>query len=131
MIGMSQADIIVPLVKEYSATPVIEALMGRPITRKQIDIPVKLTRSPRTQKSDPRVITYLHPTNPKKPGTRAYSLWEIYRVGMTADEFVSIGGRRSALRYDEAHGFIQLGAADRSNKISRIGLNDLMKERTL
>jgi hypothetical protein len=108
--GMSHADLVVPLVREIKATSVVEALIGHPITRKQKEVTsaIAKTRSPRTVRIDNRIIAYLYPHNPKKPGTRAWRLWELYRLGMTADEFVEVGGRRSALRYDEAHGFIQL-----------------------
>jgi hypothetical protein len=116
--GLSHADVVVPLVRDLRATPVVEALIGRPITRRSPPkIIVEPTKRSRTTKSDPRIITYIHPQNPKKPGTRAARIWDLYRVGMTVDEYVAAGGRRSAIRYDDEHGFIQLAAADRTPRI--------------
>jgi hypothetical protein len=126
--GLCHADVLRPLFRTHEKVGImaLETLVGHPIQRKQpVTIEVKQTRN-RTQKIDNRVIIYLHPDNPKKPGTRAHRLWELYRLGMTADEFVAAGGRRSALRYDTEHGYIQLGAAGATRKIKRAVLDGLV-----
>lgn len=107
--GLSHADITLPIVRQLGATAItaLETLIGHPITRAVAPI----VREPRhrSKRIDSRAISWLSDCNPKKPGTRAHRLWELYRVGMTCDEFVELGGRRSAIRHDVAHGFIKLG----------------------
>lgn len=119
--GLCHADVLNPLFRTFERIGVeaLEALLGHPILRKMIsEAALVKQRAPRTQKIDPRVITYIIEHNPKKPGTRAFRIWELYRVGMTADEYILAGGRRSAIRYDQSHGFIQLEAAVGSAKIA-------------
>jgi len=55
-------------------------------------------------------ITIMAAENPKRPGSKAFDLWEIYgrMKHKTVQEFLDLGGTTPALIYDSAHGFIQI-----------------------
>lgn len=110
MAGLSHAEVVTSITNKTGeiVTVALEHLIGHPITRKTPPAQVGMTKRTRTAKIDPRVITFMLDHNPKLPGTRAHTLWDLYEVGMTADEFVAKGGTRSALRYDANRGFIKL-----------------------
>ncbi|MEK1890734.1 MAG: hypothetical protein AAAB35_24860 [Phyllobacterium sp.] len=61
-------------------------------------------------------IRQVHPSNPKRPGTRAHEIFSLYRDAQTVDEFVlAVGNRSEALsniRYDVGHGYIILECDD-------------------
>lgn len=46
--------------------------------------------------------------NPKKPGTGSFKAWELYKDGMSTDEFFSSGGTIASLKWDCERGFIRL-----------------------
>lgn len=57
---------------------------------------------------DADVIKLLVKENPKKKGSAAYALWELYRDGMTCGEYLKAGGIRAAFSWDTSHGFIKI-----------------------
>jgi hypothetical protein len=77
-------------------------------------------------------ITLLVSSNPKKPGTNAWRRFNLYRDGMTPDQFLNAGGKRSDLRNDEEKGYIRTttleagpdaptpGSGNRSAAVGRI-----------
>lgn len=107
--GYSQADVVLSIANQYGPVVIetLETLIGHPITRKRIEVAATVKRN-RAVRADPRKITILCQDNPKIPGTKAFGLWQLYRDGMTCDEYVAAGGTRSALRYDSGRGFIKL-----------------------
>ena len=108
---LHQADVVVSVtsIPGPVAEGVLTTLVG-PIIRKTTVQPQTRLHRAQQKKRDPRVITAINGHNPKKEGTRAHRLFELYRVGMTVDEFIAAGGRRSAIRHDTAHGFITVEA---------------------
>lgn len=54
------------------------------------------------------VITVLAGTNPKRAGSAAAALWELYVDGMTIQQFLDAGGTTAALVYDASHSFIAI-----------------------
>lgn len=70
-------------------------------------------------------ITVKATDNPKRPGSRAHTLWTLYRDGMTVKEYLdaceaaghgAIG--TPALQYDTSHGFIEIAGYDPKVKIA-------------
>ncbi len=67
-----------------------------------------------------RRIRYVQ-DNPKRPGSRSHSIYGIYQVGMSGDDFVSaviaVGQPRRValdnLRWDLDHGYVRLAAVPR------------------
>jgi hypothetical protein len=59
-------------------------------------------------------IRVLRPTNPKKPGTKAWHRFNLYKDGMTTNEALRAGLTREDLRYDIEHGFIEIVTHDNS-----------------
>lgn len=53
-------------------------------------------------------ITILVTGNPKRPNTKAYSTFELYKNGQTVAENLAAGGFTAALIYDTAHSFIKI-----------------------
>jgi hypothetical protein len=47
--------------------------------------------------------------NPKRANTNAYSMFELYRDGMTVAQYVEAGGGRDWVRWDVSKGYITLG----------------------
>lgn len=52
------------------------------------------------------VIEVLVP-NPKKPGSRAFVRFELYKTGQTVDDFLKAGGQRVDVNWDLDHDFIR------------------------
>lgn len=50
--------------------------------------------------------------NPKKPGSKAFYRFALYKDGMTVSEFLRAGGTREDLRYDIDHKFIDITTLD-------------------
>lgn len=111
--GYDQADVVMSLATDTTVTgiQVVEALIGRPIVRRQ-DPPARATRGPRrsvtVRRSDPRRIVYVSEVNPKKQGSSAYDRFALYTIGMTVDEFVKAGGTAADVKWDAERGFIKL-----------------------
>lgn len=65
---------------------------------------------------DTAKITVVAETNPKRPGTKAHAKWQLYAKAKTVGDVIAAfvaakhPKRRalSALRWDEAHGFIKI-----------------------
>lgn len=113
--GVFQAEVVMAIARDTGpvAEQAIEALVGRPITRRHPGDPPPTVQpqrrqAHRAQRSDPRTIHLRVMSCPKKPGTGAWDLWQLYRDGMTVDEFMQAGGTRAAVKYDSDHGFIEL-----------------------
>jgi hypothetical protein len=47
--------------------------------------------------------------NPKRAGTNAFSMFELYKDGMTVAQYVEAGGGRDWVRWDVSKGYITLG----------------------
>jgi hypothetical protein len=47
--------------------------------------------------------------NPKRAGTNAFSMFELYKDGMTVAQYVEAGGGRDWVRWDVNKGYITLG----------------------
>jgi hypothetical protein len=116
--GLDQADVVMTLATDSSieGIQVVEALIGRPITR-----PTKQARAPRStgprrsvsvRRSDPRKITYVSPTNPKKQGSASHDRFALYQIGMTIDEFVRAGGTMGDVKWDAERDFIKIEGAE-------------------
>lgn len=65
---------------------------------------------PRTSKKEllNKTIYLLIEKNPKKPSGAAHKRFELYRSVKTVTEFLVQGGTLSDIRYDSAHGYIEL-----------------------
>lgn len=59
-------------------------------------------------------ISILAPSNPKRPGSRAFDLWTKYVEGMTVQAYMDATGDQAtpALVYDSSHGFIKIEGYD-------------------
>jgi Protein of unknown function (DUF2786) len=57
-------------------------------------------------------IRILVAQNPKKPGSKAYARFALYKDGMTVTQFLTSGGTRSDLHYDVDHKFIDITTLD-------------------
>lgn len=131
-LGMDHASIVMSLANDPSPLAVVclEKLVGKPITRPDPSLgirvpsprssgssalrPAKEPRAPRpvgaaVRKNDPRVITYVSDTNPKKSGTAAHTKFALYKVGMTVSQFIEAGGTTADVKWDTERGFIKLG----------------------
>lgn len=53
-------------------------------------------------------IRILAASNPKKPGSNAWHRFNLYKDGMTVNDFLRAGGTRSDLHYDVDHNFIDI-----------------------
>ena len=83
--------------------------------------------SKRTKKLDKRggrapkypdhyVINLLKKENPKRPGTKCYEHFKLYRDGMTVADYLKVGGTRGDVNWDVAHGFIKVVAPAATKK---------------
>lgn len=112
--GMDQADVVMTLATDSSVVgvKVVETLIGRPITRQRPGGAPPRSRGPRrsvsVKRSDPRKICYVA-SNPKKEGSASWARFELYRVGMTVDEFLAAGGTMGDVKWDADRDFIRFG----------------------
>jgi len=53
-------------------------------------------------------IRILAEKNPRRAGTTAFKMFELYRNGITPAEFYSLGGRVSDIRWDISRKFIEI-----------------------
>lgn len=53
-------------------------------------------------------ITILASENPKRAGSSAAAIFDLYKNGMTVEKFLAAGGTRAALNYDVAHEYISV-----------------------
>ncbi len=63
------------------------------------------------RKKTPKItgtITLLVDQNPKRKGCACYERFNLYKDGMTTEEYIQAGGKRDDIRWDIAHGFIQV-----------------------
>ena len=118
----SQAQVILAVAPDPSpeAVVVLEKLVGRPIKRELPQEPAA-QRKPRAPSAprgaarrgnDPRVVATVAP-NPKKPSSASWARYELYRVGMTVDEFVAAGGTTADVKWDLEKGFITLAEPEK------------------
>lgn len=114
--GLGQADVVMSMARDATALGVVclEKIVGRPIVRPSERPAAQRTprtprvRGPAVRRTDPRVILSVAP-NPKKPGSKSWPRYELYRVGMTVSEFVEAGGSMADVAWDTERGFIKLG----------------------
>jgi hypothetical protein len=120
---ISQAEVVMGLAKQFTvhAVTATEHLIMKPIDRRtQTEVErerqalkpraIAAPVSAREATQDTRVIRILSETCPKRPGTKAHDLWQLYRDGMTVAEFLAAGGTRAALMWDQERAFIRLDA---------------------
>lgn len=122
---ISQAEVVMALAHQHTVAAVTatEHLIMKPIDRRTasqvererqaanpraIAAPV----SAREATVDTRLIRILAESCPKRPGTKAHDLWQLYRDGMTVAQFLAAGGTRAALMWDQERAFIRLADAD-------------------
>lgn len=65
---------------------------GRPSSRAPLDGVIKVVRA----------------KNPKRPGSAAHARFDLYKPGMTVDEFLAAGGWRADISWDLRQGFIEV-----------------------
>ena len=82
--------------------PAPEPALPRSVTRHLPPPPPRITTL-----RDPRVIATVAP-NPKRPDSKSFPRYALYRPGMTVSEYVQLGGRREDIKYDVGKGYITL-----------------------
>ena len=55
-----------------------------------------------------QTIKMLVKDNPKRPGTKGFKMFSLYKSGMTVGDFLGAGGTIADVRWDEKHKFIEL-----------------------
>lgn len=108
---LDHARVVMSLANDPTAIGVsaIEKLVGKPITKKQKTAPAaKAERKPRPVLRDDRIIRLLVDKNPKKQGSKTYERFELYRDGMTVQEFRQAGGTSDDVKWDAQRGFIRV-----------------------
>jgi hypothetical protein len=61
---------------------------------------------------DTAAITRLVDANPKKPSSKCWHRFELYKTGMTVGNYLDAGGFTPDLVYDTKHGFIKIEGYD-------------------
>lgn len=112
-LGLDQADVVIAMSRDSSAlgVSVLEKLVGKPIQRTVAASPggrPRAQRGPRPVLRDDRVIRVLVDSNPKKKGSKTYERFELYRDGMTVQEFRQAGGTADDVKWDAERGFIRV-----------------------
>jgi len=120
---ISQAEVIMSLARDPhpDAVSAVERLLGHEIDRRsprEVEIerhkaevasrPSPPPPKPASSTTDTRRIELLVDKCPKREGTSAHKLWQIYKSGMTVQEFLARGGTMAAIRWDLDHKFIAL-----------------------
>lgn len=118
---ISQAEVIMGMATDISPVAVmaVERLCMRPIDRRspsQVERereaasprPVIASVSSREATTDQRVIRILVEGNPKRAGTSAHDRFARYQDGMTVAQFLSRGGTRGDLSWDQERRFIRI-----------------------
>lgn len=69
-----------------------------------------IVKVPRVKVDDTHIIC-LDPAkgNPKRPGTNAHAMFELYKDGMTVAQYIEVGGGRDWVSWDASKGYITLG----------------------
>lgn len=93
------------------ATPRGHRYGSAPVVEEPLPSPPPATRA---RKRDPRIITHVEP-NPKLEGSKAHERYSLYTVGMTVDQFLDQGGRKTDVSYDVSRGYIKLGYEKNNN----------------
>lgn len=113
--GLTQAQVILAVAPDPSPEAVValEKLVGKPIVREAPKPKKPAPSAPRprgasVRGSDKRVVLTVVP-NPKKAGSASAARYDLYRVGMTVDQFVAAGGTTADVKWDTEKGFITLG----------------------
>lgn len=68
----------------------------------------KPAKKEKVKSDDTRKITVLVKQNPKREGSKAYKMFELYGKNKTVADFLKAGGTTSCLRFDESAGFIKV-----------------------
>ena len=75
-------------------------------------VPSKVAGHPLTARitllSDKTGTKYGKDNNPKRKGSGAAKLFDLYTDGMTIGDFLNAGGRGSAVKYNLAHNYISV-----------------------
>jgi hypothetical protein len=73
-----------------------------------------IPKAPAVKIDDTHIIILTKPDgtpsgNPKRPGTNAHAMFELYKDGQTVAQYVEAGGGRDWVRWDVSKGYITLG----------------------
>lgn len=71
--------------------------------------PAKPAKAEKTDKTDTRKITLVTKENPKREGSKAHGVFELYKKAKTVQDFLAAGGKIADIKYDEKAGHIKLG----------------------
>lgn len=78
-------------------------------TTEPVKVAVPKAKTPKKEPvADKRVITLLVKENPKRPGSKAHARFELYKNGMTVEQFLAAGGTLSDVAWNIAHKFIEV-----------------------
>ncbi len=77
-------------------------------TRKGATPKAATPAAPATGQSQP--LTWLVATCPKRPGSQAHARASNYWGAATVADYHAAGGTKADLRWDTAHGFVQIGS---------------------
>lgn len=108
---LDQRHVLQPMFRSNDPISVhaIETITGRPITRiKRITAHAqtqRLSRPPRPQAQDNRIISTIQP-NPKKPGSASYERYSLYKDGMTVSEARALGVTNADMKWDSERGYV-------------------------
>lgn len=116
---MDLVDVVLP-VSAHEDPSIMEVLMAKEVSKAPTAPPRtkrdKSSKEPRAKGgattkvtvSDDRVILSVKP-NPKKPDSKAFGRYALYKVGMTVSEFYKAGGTKGDVQWDGDREFITLG----------------------
>ena len=74
----------------------------------------------RYQPSGTATIIVLAQENPKQPGSRARNRFDLYKTGMTVQEFLDSGGLTADIYYDISRAYIAVSDYPYSEILSRL-----------
>ena len=97
--------------KVKSAMKAVKAMQATPPPAAPAPAPVVAAKQAKAKATNARLlrtITVLAATNPKKPSSKAYQRFALYRTGMTVGDYVKAGGRVGDIQYDTRHQFISV-----------------------
>lgn len=108
------ADLVLGIIQRSTEEiqPILKKLIGREmyvhVPGVALATPQLRKRRIKKRKQDDRKITLLSTENPKKPNSKSYERFALYRSGMTVTEFVNAGGTAADVKWDAQRGFINV-----------------------
>jgi hypothetical protein len=113
--GFCHADLCAPLLPSDDPTDIatLETLIGCPISRIPRGESYLLRQAlhqhiRRSVRQDPRIIVRVMLPNPKQYNSASWHRYNLYRQGMSCDEYYRAGGLAADVKWDSRHGFIRL-----------------------